>query len=250
MDNKRSSTTTQIRTFYSDGFSYMNLKFFNTMLSISLSKFIEKDNTGRNVYDQNAVFISVNFEQAYALYKTCQDILENKVNEVNLQIKLGNATLILARNKNGNVYDTMLSVTRDNNSAQFLFSKITQIADNNSNTIEMGLGAFYKTLDGYLTGINSERHLNKLTDDYLKSIGVTNTPPNTPPNQNQTNYQNNRNNDYPRRNNNYNRGGYNKNYNSNYGRNNYNQNPPYTKPPFDMPPNAEQQNISSYQIGQ
>ena len=54
----------------------MNLKFFNTMLSISLSKFIEKDNTGRNVYDQNAVFISVNFEQAYALYKTCQDIFQ------------------------------------------------------------------------------------------------------------------------------------------------------------------------------
>lgn len=246
--DKKQNTSTQIRTFYSDGFSYMNLKFFNTMLSISMSKFLEKDNTGRNVYDQNAVFTSLNYDQAYALYKTCQDILEGKINEVNLQLQYGNASVTLTRNKNGNFYDTMLSVNRDGRSVQFLFSKITQTADGTTRTIDMGLGSFYMTLEGFLTGINSERHLNKLTDDYIKSVNGNFDSNNQNQNNNQqNNYQNNRGGGYRK---NYNRN-YNNNYRGGYRNQNYGgNNQSYTKPSWDMPPNAEQQNLSSYQIGQ
>ena len=252
MDNKRNATT--IRTLYSDGYSYMSLKFYNNMFSISLNKFLEKDNTGKNVYNQDSVFIALNYDQAYALYKICKDILDGKVNEVNFKIQIGNNSLVLGRANNNNQYDTILTITRDNNSTQFLFSKTTAAINNNPTTIEMGLGAFCKTIEGYLTGINSDRHLNKLTDDYLKSIGVS-TNQNTSNNQNQNqgnyqnNYQNNRGN-YQKRGN-YNRN-YNRNYNSNYNRNQgggYN-NPSYTKPAWDVPPNAEQQNLSTYQIGQ
>ena len=34
--------------------------------------------------------------------------------------------------------------------------------------LDSGLGAFVKTIEGYLTGINADRHLNKLTDDFIK----------------------------------------------------------------------------------
>ena len=36
----KTATSTQIRNFYSDGLSYMNVKFFNTNLSFNLYPFI------------------------------------------------------------------------------------------------------------------------------------------------------------------------------------------------------------------
>ena len=38
----------------------------------------------------------------------------------------------------------------------------------NDEIIEAGLGVFLKTVEGYLTGINADRHLDKLTEDFAK----------------------------------------------------------------------------------
>ena len=67
------------------------------------------------------------------------------------------------------------------------------------------------TIHGYLNGVNSERHLNKLTEDYAKL---------------QEGKQGNQNNNQYRNNNGYqkNNGYQNKNYNNNYKNNNYQKN--------------------------
>jgi len=74
------NTTTQIRNLYSDGMSYMNIKFFNTNLSFSLYPFISKDNLGKSSYDmKNGQVTTVNFEGAAALELTIEDIINGKL---------------------------------------------------------------------------------------------------------------------------------------------------------------------------
>ena len=101
-----------------------------------------------------------------------------------------------------------------------------------SKIIECGLKSFKGILDGYLSGINADRHLDKLTDDFIKAQeGQNNNSGNN--NNNNGNYNNYRKNynGYKKPYNN------NRNYNNNGGNNNGNNwNPP------------KQQDLSSYQI--
>ncbi len=237
--------STQIRNLYSDGNSYLNIKFFNTNLSLQFFKFSGKDETGRSSYQKQGLMTTVNFEAAYALYQASHDILTNKLtNEMRLVIPCaGGATLLLERRKNQNgVLETALSINKNGEIIPFVFSTITrQIQENNTfvtNTIESGLGAFTKTIDGYLTGINSERHLNKLTEEYVKSLGenastdTANTNANPPQQyQSNSNYQKPYNPNYQRKQ--YNRGNF----------NNYNR----SRPQWDNN-NPPQQTISQYNI--
>lgn len=171
----RTSTSTQIRNMYSDGMSYMNIKFFNTNLSFCLYPFISKDDVGRSTYDmKNGQQTTVNFEGAYALYQTSKDIISGKLQEINLPVPcLAGATLTLERKlgQNGKL-ETIFSITKNNVNIPFRFHTIEQQLKENgqivTKVVEAGLGAFMKTLDGYLTGINADRHLDKLTEDFAK----------------------------------------------------------------------------------
>jgi hypothetical protein len=129
--------------------------------------------------------------------------------------------------------ETVLTLNKANNTIPFKFAtQQIQVKENGqfvTKYIESQLGAFGKILDGYLSGINADRHLDKLTDDYVKSINSSNQPDNQPK------FQNNNYNNFTKPSNN--NGGYKKNYNNNNYRNNGNWNK-----------NAQQQPMSSYQI--
>lgn len=172
-------TTTLIRTIYSDQLSYIVVKFCNTSISFQFVPFVRKDETGKNVYDaQRAQTTTLNWDSAYALMKFGQDIINNSVTEGNIQIN-GNNSLITLEHKIDPMTNqplTTISLSKNNSVIPFKFVN-QQVSVKNSTTgqfqtsfIPAGLGAFTKMIEGYLTGINAERHLNKLTDDYVKSL--------------------------------------------------------------------------------
>ena len=170
----RTNTSTQIRTMYSENMSCMTIKFYNTNLSFSLYPFTGKNQQGRSTYDmKNGQQTTVNYEGAYALYQAAKDIIDGKVQQTSLAVPCNGASLTLERKlgMNGQM-ETVFSISKNNVTIPFKFNTIQQQVNINgqvqTNIIEIGLGAFLKTIDGYLTGINADRHLNKLTEDYAK----------------------------------------------------------------------------------
>ena len=173
-NQQRTSTSTQIRNMYSDGMSCLNIKFYNTNLSLQLYPFSGKDQSGRSSYDnKNGVMTTVNFEGAFALYQASKDILDGKVQQTQITIPCNGASISLERKlgMNGQM-DTVFSITKNNATIPFKFNTLQQQVNNNgqiqSYTMEVGLGTFMKTIEGYLTGINADRHLDKLTEEYAK----------------------------------------------------------------------------------
>lgn len=243
MANKQqTSTSTQIRNFYSEEMAYMNISFFNTNLSFRFYPYVQKDQSGRSTYDmKNGINTTVNFEGAYALWDAAKGIIEGRINEMNLPIPCAaGAELTLERKlgQNGSM-ETIFSISKNNMTIPFKFRVSTYQTKENgqvvTRVVECGLGAFMKTIEGYLTGINADRHLDKLTEDFVK-LQENNGGNNGGNNQ----YQNNGNNSYKKNYNN-NNNGYRRQYN-NYGGGNGNQNTYGNN-------SSRQQNYSSYQIG-
>lgn len=234
MNNFKQATVTQIRNLYCDGLSCLNIRFYNTNLSFQFYPFLSKDQNGRVTYDlKHGQMTTVNYEGAYALYKLSQDITDGKVQEASLSIPCaGNAYLILERKlSNNGEYETFFTLNKNNVSIPFRFATTKLQVKNNGQiqtiTIESGLGVFLEVINGYLTGINADRHLDKLTEDYVNSKNEAsaqqNPDGNTYNGNNQNNYRRNNNNG------NYNNRGGNGNYGNNRrynngGNNNYNQN--------------------------
>ena len=207
---KKTSTSTQCRNFYSEGLSYINIKYYNLNISFRL-------------------MTTTNWENAYSLWKTCNDILNGTISSCMLTIMCSNDTMLTLErrpipmmNSSGQM-ETIFAITKNNETIPFKF-KTTQInvmenGQSITKTIECGLGAFAKTLDSYLLGTNTERHLNKMTEDYVKLIQNNNQ------NQDKQNYQ-------------YKKPWQKKQYSNNFNRNNQPQ-------PWET---QNQQNINSYQI--
>lgn len=212
MEQQRTQTSTQIRNFYSDQ-SCLGMKFYNVNLALQFYPFQAKNQNGRNTYDmKNGEITTIDFEGAFALWKACQDIIDEKVQTLNLTIAAGSgANIILERKMNGNVFETYLTIQKNGKMIPFKFNTMQQQVNGQMKQIETGLGAVAATIHGYLNGVNSERHLNKLTEDYAKL---------------QEGKQGNQNNNQYRNNNGYqkNNGYQNKNYNNNYKNNNYQKN--------------------------
>jgi hypothetical protein len=236
----KTSTSTQIRNMYSDGCSYMNIKFYNTNLSFQLYPFINKDSNGRSNYDtKHGQQTTINYEAAFALYKACDDIINGTIKEMNMSIPCIGGSLTLERKlgTNGQM-ETVFTINKNNMSIPFKFNTIQYQTKENGQivqkTSESGLGAFMCTIKGYLDGVNADRHLDKLTEDYIKANNQNNNQQNQPQNQ-QRPYNNNNNNNY-RGGNNY-RKPYNGN-NNNYRKNNNNNNwsaPSQSIDDYDLP---------------
>jgi hypothetical protein len=154
------------------------MKFFGTNFSFNFVPFVSKDATGRSTYDQQkGLMTTVNFEGAFAIYKVCNDIIQGKEAAQGCMLPIacaGGASLTIERKpgQNGQM-ETWFAITKNNITIPFKFNTLQiQVKENGqmaTKTVESGLGALVKTLDGYLTGINADRHLDKLTDDYVKS---------------------------------------------------------------------------------
>jgi len=224
----------------------MNIKFYNTNLSFQFHPFVSKDATGKSTYNQQkALMTTVNWDGAFALYKVAHDIINGKdaANGVFLTIPCaGGAALILERKMGTNgQMETFFVISKNNETIPFKFSTHSiQVKENNQmidKIIETGLGTFLKTIDGYLGGINADRHLDKMTEDYVKSLETSKTEGQQSGFQTGSNY-------------NRGSGGYQKgNWNRGGGRrpyNNYNQGSP--QPSFDTSQN--QQNMSTYNLPQ
>jgi len=232
------NTSTQVRNFYSDGMSYINIKFYKMLLSFNFVPFVSKDTTGKSTYNPEAgMLTTVNWEGAYALYKTAMDIIENKVVSANIVVPCNQGTTLTLESKDPS--NTTFIITKNGGSIPFKFATQTrQDKDSGGNSvttiIQTGLGAFASTLKGYLEGINADRHLDKLTEDYAKSQGGQNAGQN---NQQTGGWQGN---NQGQRGGYQNRGQYSRNNNrSNYSRPNYGGG--YNN-------NQPQQNMSSYQV--
>ena len=172
----RTSTNTQIRNFYADGVSYMNTKFYNTSFAIALYPFTGKDENGRSNFDKTGVATTISYEGAAALSQVCDRILNGNYQEVSLSIPCFNASMILERKPGASgQLETVMIITKNNITVTFPFATMpVQIKDNGvpqTKMIETTLAAFKATLDGYLNGINADRHLDKLTEDYVKTLG-------------------------------------------------------------------------------
>jgi len=155
----------------------MNTKFYNTSFAIALYPFLNKDENGRSNFDnKNGVATTISYEGASALSQVCGKILEGSVNEVSIGIPCFNATMLLERKLNAaGQLQTTLIITKNNITVTFPFMTMPiQVTENGvpvTKTIEAALGAFKSTLDGYLGGINADRHLDKFTEDYVKTLG-------------------------------------------------------------------------------
>lgn len=220
-DKQHTSTSTQIRNLYSDGISCMNIKFYNTSLGFQLYPFTGKDSNGRSTYDtKNGQQTTVSYDGAFALYQMCNQIIDGKVQEGIITVPCMGATITLERKLGLNGPETVFSLTKNNVTIPFKFSVISQQIKENGNVttkqIESGVGAFMKTVEGYLTGVNADRHLDKLTEEYAKLNGEQQ---NEQPQQQQNRPNYNNNNFKPRNNNNYNN-----NYRNNNNRGNNNNN--------------------------
>lgn len=224
-ENKHTTTSTQIRNLYSDGISCMNIKFYNTNLGFHLYPFVGKDQNGRSNYDtKNGQQTTVSYDGAFALYQMCKDIINGKISEGIITVPCVGASITLERKLGLNGPETVFSLTKNNVTIPFRFQTIQQQIKENgsviSKTIESGVGAFMMTVEGYLTGVNADRHLDKMTEEYSQLNGGTNGQQN----QNQQNNQPQQNNQQRQfRPNNYNnnkRNGYNNNNHYNNNRNN------------------------------
>lgn len=194
---QKQATTTLIRTIYSEGYSYVVIKFYNTNLAFQFVPFLRKDETGKNIYDvAKAQSTTITQDSAYALFKFGSDILSNLLQEGTISVNGNNSVISIEKKFGPSGIETILSITKNGITIPFKFSTQIAIVKENGQQvqklIDSGLGSFVKMLEGYLTGINSDRHLNKLTDDYVKSLENSqeqNQPQSMP--QRQNNYQKN-----------------------------------------------------------
>ena len=173
--------STQIRNFYSEQQAYLSIRYYNTSLSFQIFPFMGNDSNNKPIYDmKSSLTTTVGFENAYALYKTCEDIVEGRVQEVSIKIPcMGGASVLLERKLNqNNIFETILTINKNDKSVSFKFLTILQQIKENgvpsTKIVESGVGAFMLTLAGYLVSINAGKHLDKVMAAYEKRANDNN----------------------------------------------------------------------------
>lgn len=236
------SVSTQIRNLYSDQCSCLNIRFYNSTLSLSWYPYTGKDNNGHSQYDsRHGQQTTISYESAYGLYQMGLDIISGKINECSYPIQCLGATLVLDRKLMATGPETTLTITKNNVTIPFKFPvseyTTTENGQQVKHLLETGLGAFVKTVEGFLTGINADRHLDKLTEEFAKAQDEKNgrnRQPQPMPNQmpQPQGYQ--QPNAFPPPQNPYNQR---RSYNNNYNRQQPNQwGPPQSMSSYQLPP--------------
>jgi hypothetical protein len=236
-NNASKGTSTHIRTLYSENLSYLTITFYNTNLSFKFVPFMTKDANGKNKYNEpKSITTTINYEGAALLQYAAMDIIKNinHTDTMRVPVECNNGVRVVLERKldQNNQMTTWLSIEKNGETVLFKFdTKIIQITKNGQNIsqiIESGLLVFIKIIEGYLTGINADRHLNKLTEDFAKA--QENKQPQGDGNQQQQQggYQNKyQNNGYQKKPyNNYKKPYQNNGYQNNYQNNNQNNNAP------------------------
>lgn len=168
------NSNTYIRTLYSSGFSFLMMSFFKTNLTFNFAPYLGKDNVGRSQYSKTE-FLSttVNYEGAAALYMTAMPILEGNESQMELVLPCSNQATLIFEYKldQNNQMSAYLLINKNNSTMTFRFGTMQYKVKENGQVItkvvQSGLGAFAETLDGYLTGIGADLHLNKFSKEDL-----------------------------------------------------------------------------------
>ena len=154
------------------------MSFYNTNLSLCFCRYIGKNNAGLSQYDtNNLVTTTINYEGASLLYQIAISILngKNSENEIKAVLQCNNAALIFDYVSEGSQMVAYLSIDKNNQSITFRFSTHTYQVKNDgqliTKVVQSALGAFAKTVEGYLTGVGADRHLAKMPDDTDESQG-------------------------------------------------------------------------------
>lgn len=165
---------TYIRTLYSEGFSSIMISFFNANLTFSFAPCIGKNHIGFDQLDtKKSLRTTLNYEMASFLYLVATSVIDGKYAEqqISAVLECNNHTTLIFEYKPDqyNQMDSYLTINKNNETTSFKFkTHIYRVKENGqmiTKIIQSGLGSFAKTLDGYLTGINADGHLNKIADD-------------------------------------------------------------------------------------
>jgi len=149
------------------------MSFYNVNLSLRFCRWIGSDNTGRSQYDtKNALMTSANYDTASALYQLAMSIIYdiNPEQEIKAVLPCNNNTNLIFEFKpdQNNQMTAYLTIEKNNQTITFKFQthsyKIKKDGQIVTIVIQSGLGVFAKTIDGYLTGVGADRHLNKMPD--------------------------------------------------------------------------------------
>jgi hypothetical protein len=175
-DTNKVSVGTFARNFYSPGSASIGVSFYNSNLSLRFYRYMGKNN-GSDYYDlPNGITTTLNYENASYLHQVATFILTDTYNEEEIRavIQCNKADLILeCRPDQDNQRTAYLTIEKNNQSISFKFkTHSVQIKEHGhifTKVVQSGLGAFAKTLEGYLTGIGADLHLGKLPDNFENS---------------------------------------------------------------------------------
>jgi len=171
--NKRPAVSTYIRTLYSDGISYLRINYFNLNLSLCFAPCVGKDHKGRSDYDfSKKLATTITYEDAALLYYIARSIVDGKNSQITMKAVIPSYKNAAIRfdykpDQNNQMW-AYLAIDKDNRTIPFVFSTQTvEVEEDNrliTKVIQSGLGAFGMILQGYLTGINADGHLTKLSE--------------------------------------------------------------------------------------
>ena len=171
--NYKKAISTFIRNFYGENHC-LTFGFFNQNLSLRISS-SSPNGSGRSNMG-NGVTATVNFEAACYLYQVAMSI----VNEIGPEkekralIERGDTTIILeyVRDQHNQLVAS-LTISKNNQSFSYKFAYRTyQVKEDGqviTKVMQSELGAFAKTIEGYLIGTGADRHLAKMPDGYENS---------------------------------------------------------------------------------
>jgi hypothetical protein len=180
MSDQKPATNTNIRNIYSEGLSYINIRFYNFNLSFAFTPFASKNPNGTSQYNSQAsISTTVSYDGAHAIYQIATDIINGKEAAKGVLLIVpcvGGTQLILERKPTmSGQMETIFTISKNGTSIPFRFpTHPYQVKENGqmvTRIVESGLGTFAKTILGYLTGVNADLHLNKMKEDYIKSLG-------------------------------------------------------------------------------
>lgn len=233
-NSQKTQTTTQIRTLFgANDTAYLNTKFFNMYLSLTVCGKVGVDQNGKPLWD-NGITTTLTHDQAANLIQTCKIFLKDpwKPVEVNTQIQRNDTTVTFGvtdtKSPAGFVATLTLSKGKESTTFQFRSDVIKARNEQTGQMVDVQIQTqlynFVHILDAFISGINSDRHLDKYTDDYAATKDGNNQQQQYQRNNNRGNWNRGNGNNGGNRNWN-NNGGGNRNYNNGYqNRNNYNQN--------------------------
>ena len=175
-NNNTKCVSTYIRTLYDPGTSYLTMYLYNYNISFGIGLWVEKNNVG---YNQNQnyerpLMTSVNYEGASLLFQVAMSIIDetNSGKELKAEILCNNNAYLIFEYKpdQNSQWTAYLTIDKNNQAMAFKFSTHPYKFKNDDGQImtkvlQTGLGVLAKTIDGYLTGIGADRHLDKLPEN-------------------------------------------------------------------------------------